>query len=160
MSEIAVTDALADHFKRTWAMLREAIERFPEETWLDGEDQRMLPPRIAYHILMSADRYTWAGPANDYLSQRKFQLDWERSALESLPSRRETLGHFQAMESRTLDWLDAHGDEGLTTAQPTFPWTGANALAQSLYLLRHLQHHLAELNVELRRRGIYCGGWR
>ena len=160
MSDTVITDALVDHFKRTWAMLAEAVRNFPEESWDSGDDPRMLPRRIGYHVLLSAERYTWQGSGDDYVPNRRFRLDWDAAPLEDLPAKKELLKHFGAMEAKTVGWLRAHGDTGLTTTEPTFPWTGRCALAQALYLLRHLQHHQAELNVELRRRGLPAAEWK
>ena len=160
MSRTAVTDSLADHFKRAWGMVTRAVENFPEEEWLQGEARRMPPARIGYHLLQSTERYTWPGPAGDYESNRQFRLDWEDSPAGNLPTKAELLQHFECMKAKTLDWVRDHGDAGLTEGKPTWPWTGTNMLGQALYLLRHLQHHLGALNVELRRRGLPAAQWQ
>ena len=56
--------------------------------------------------------------------------------------------------------VPARGDAGLVNSKPTFAWTGSSVLAQALYHLRHLQHHMAELNSELIRRGLPQGEWK
>lgn len=109
MNGTAITDSLVDHFERTWAMLREAIENFPEESWGEAEDQRMLPARIGYHILLSTERYTWGGTADDFLPNRRFRLDWEAARPEDLPAKTELLDHFESMEAGTLEWVRGHG---------------------------------------------------
>ena len=160
MTKTPVTDALLDHFQRTWAMLRDAVVAFPEDAWLDVKKPDRVPARIGYHILLSSERYTWQGSAGDYLPNRRYSLNWETVPLVDLPDKIQLLEHFNAMEVTTLNWLRSHGDAGLTAGKPTFPWTGSCILAQALYLLRHLQHHLAEFNVELRRIGLATADWK
>lgn len=161
MSETAITDALADHFRRTWGMVRQAVQNFPEEGWRTSQEPRMLPARIGYHILMSAERYTWPWPADQFTPERRrFGLNWEAAQPYELPDKEAVLGHLDSMETETLEWLRTEGDAGLIADPPTFPWTGGCALGQALYLLRHLQHHLAELNVGLRRRGLPAAEWK
>lgn len=160
MSETPVMDSLKDHLARTWGMLREAIGNFPEETWSDSEDQRMSPARIGYHILMGAERYCWRRSADDYVAKRRFNLNWETAPAEELPSKSEMLEYFQAAEAMAIDWLDGYGETGLIDSEPIWPWTGDCALGQAIYELRHLQHHLAELNLELRRRGLRRVAWQ
>jgi len=161
MAEGPITVALEDHYTRTWTMLREAIQSFPEDTWLQCDNPRMLPARIGYHLLKGAERYAFQGTAEQYAaSERTFDLDWEEAPPEQFPTKAQLLEHFRTMEEQTLAWLHAYGDEGLANDKPVFPWTGRNALAQALYHLRHLQHHMAELNSELIRRGLPRGDWK
>jgi hypothetical protein len=110
-----------------------------------------MPGRIGYHIFMSAERYTWSGPSEEYLAKRRFNLNYMTSAVEQFPPRTELLSHLEQMRSRTKEWVQSHNDVGLLENQPTWPWTGSCALAQSLYLLRHLSYHAADLNAQLRR---------
>ena len=39
------------------------------------------------------------------------------------------------------------------------PWTGQTRMDKMLYVLRHSQHHLEEINAELSRRGIKAAIW-
>ena len=160
MENTSAAEALTDHFTRTWDMLLEAVGQFPEKEWYESQDDRMQPARIAYHILMGTDRYTWLGPADDYITKRQFNLDWIKTPAEQFPCRKEVMAHLEEAKARTLKWVQHFGAEGLLHEKPLWPWTGSSALAQGLYHLRHLQHHLAELTVELRRRGLQGVDWQ
>ena len=160
MSETAMADALVDHFQRTWGMLRRATENFPEEAWTDGGKARMSPARIGYHLLMAAERYCWQGPVDEFMAKREFGLNWLTTPLEELPARSQLLKHLQTMEAKVIGWLREHGDTGLIGRKPAFAWTGDCALGQALYLLRHQMYHAAELNAELRRRGVPTADWQ
>lgn len=41
-----------------------------------------------------------------------------------------------------------------------FPRTGSTVLGRAIYLLRNTQHHLAELSLELTRRGCASPEWQ
>jgi hypothetical protein len=159
MSE-PIVESLADHFSRTWDMMIDAADRFPEKGWYDSSDDRMQPARIAYHVLKGFERYTWLGTADEFFSQRRFSLDWINAAASEFPGQRETVQLLQEAKAKTLEWIRHYGAEGLTAPKPLWPWTGSCVLAQGLYHLRHIQHHVAELNVELRRRGLTIVDWK
>ena len=91
-----------------------------------------------------------------FINGRKIE---EETPLADLPSRTRVLELFGDMETTILDWLRGHGDAGLTGSEPTWPWTGDRALGQALYLLRHLQHHVAQMSGECKRRGLGAVVW-
>jgi len=159
MIELAAK-ALTDHFSRAWDMMLEAANHFPENHWYDAPDERLQPARIVYHVLMGSDRYTWLGPADDYLAKRQFSLDWMKAPVQEFPCKKDAIRHLEEAKTRTLGWIQHFGPSGLINEKPHWPWTGSCALAQGLYHLRHLQHHLAELAVELRRRGLPAVAWK
>jgi hypothetical protein len=139
-----------DHFERTWSMCISALAAIPEDAWWSGDDARIMPGRIGYHILLSAERYTWPGPGEEYVTKRQFNLNYMTSVVDQFPPRSELLGHLEQMRAKTIEWLRPHGEAGLLEDEPTFPWTGSCALGQALYFLRHLSYHAADLNAQLR----------
>jgi hypothetical protein len=52
-----------------------------------------------------------------------------------------------------------HSTDFLSQEQQ-FPYTGPIILGRAMYLLRHNQHHLAEMCLELTRRGFQSPGWK
>jgi hypothetical protein len=51
-------------------------------------------------------------------------------------------------------------DAALLQPEKAHPWTGQTRMGKLLCNLRHIQHHLGEVNAELIRRGIEGVGWR
>jgi hypothetical protein len=51
-------------------------------------------------------------------------------------------------------------DEDLLAPDPAFPGTGDAILGRALYLLRHHQAHLGEINADFRSRGLPRVEWR
>jgi hypothetical protein len=61
-----------------------------------------------------------------------------------------------AVEAR-LTKLD---DAALLEPERAHPWTSQTRVGKLLYNLRHIQHHLGEVNAELIRRGIEGVSWK
>lgn len=159
MTDTKIADALTDHLSRAWDMILAAAKQFPKEQWHESADERMQPARIVYHILMGADRYTWLGDPDTYLAEREFSLDWINAPAQELPGQADAIQHLEEAKAKTLKWVQHFCPSGLIGEQPPWPWTGCCALAQGLYHLRHLQHHMAELNIVLRRSGLSSVDW-
>ena len=56
--------------------------------------------------------------------------------------------------SNVQAWLDAKSESELLAEQACFVWTGPNILSRCIYVIRHTQGHVQEINAELRRRGL------
>jgi hypothetical protein len=150
---------LTDHFGRTWSMLRGAIEAFPEGQWRSGDVDFLVPARQALHAVEAAEYYMSEYPG-EFEWGHRFGADWEGAAPEKLPTRTELLGYLDEVRMKVDKWLAGMGERGLLEPRQDFPWTGKTALGRALYVLRHIQHHLAEMNTELRRRGIDRPKWQ
>jgi tricorn protease-like protein len=50
-------------------------------------------------------------------------------------------------------------DAALLEPEKMHPWTGQTRMGKTFYMLRHIQHHLGEVNAELCRRGIKGPRW-
>jgi len=153
-------DALIDHFTRAWEMATEAVGCFPEGEWWKESDGAPAPARITYALLAGAERYTWMRKAKDFQAQHAYRLDWEKAGLRDLPLKKEALERILAMEAVTIGWIEELGELGLTKRKAIWPWTGTCMLGQALFLLRYVQHYVARLNGELRRRGLTRAEWR
>lgn len=159
MTDDAASNALLDEFARAWDMVLAAVRSFPDETWRTGSEERFQPARLAYHLLLAANRYTWLGAADDYMANRRFTLNWAEAPVDAFPGRESALELLERAKADTIAWIESQG-AGLVGEKAMWPWTGESALAQGIYHLRHLQHHMAELNMELRRRGLQPIAWR
>jgi hypothetical protein len=158
MPRLEIVDQLVDHFGRTWQELRGAILKTPAEEWLLGTTDYLIPARLAYHIVFSADLYAIQMGYEEYKPHRKYMLDWE-CASEDLPSREDLFGFINETEATVKQWLIDLGDEGLLEAETQYRWTGKLRLGRALYALRHNQWHIAEINTILRERGLDPGDW-
>jgi len=153
--------ALCDHHARTWQMAIDACTNITSVHWHYNRDTpRLVPARIAYHILMGAERYTWTGRSDDYLPQRQFNKNWLESPLDDLLSLADLLNAMSMMQDRTDRFLRDAPEPQLLSLPSTWPWCGPSLLSQSLYLLRHTQYHVADLNALLRHLNLPTAKWR
>lgn len=159
-TETTCREELVDHFNRTWDMVIEAAERFSDANWASPDDHRYTPARVVYHLLETAERYTYTGDPKEFDAQRRLKKNWTDSPIAELPSRGQCLTDLRATKASTVSWLSAAGAKGLTGSPPTWPWVGQSLLGQTLYLLRHTQHHQAELNQALKRLDLQPVRWK
>lgn len=162
MSEVAA--AIAEHFARTWAELRETIEKTPDDQWRMPDpsgDPYLTPARQALHTIVSVEAYMQRSQEEALsamaIENRRFPIDWEDAPAEALPSRQEILAYLGDVAERLDERLRGSSDAAFAAAS-AFPWTGRNVAGHWLYGLRHTQHHV--MNTILRTRGLAGGKWR
>jgi hypothetical protein len=154
-----IVESLIDQFGRTWQELRRALTQTPAEEWRTGSDDYLVPARLAYHILFTADMYTTHMGYEEYKPHRRYTIDWENAPIEELPARDELFTMTNETEVTVKEWLIDLGDEGLLRSEEKYPWTGERVLDRALYTLRHNQWHIGELNAILRARGVAHVAW-
>jgi tetratricopeptide (TPR) repeat protein len=149
-------EALADQFVRALSMLRIAVDHFTEEEWRQGETNYQRPAGLALHIVQTIDLYSAFRPG-ERSEDRLTQINWEERDSPKLPSQTELLKYLDDAEERLATFL-AKSD--LQAEEEMFPWTGSTVLSRALYTLRHTQHHLADMAMELQRRGFKPPSWQ
>jgi hypothetical protein len=152
----AQDEALADQFLRMFFMLRSAVERFPEEDWRTGDSLYQRPAGLALHILQSIDGYCNL-KAGEGSGDPLAQISWQERDSSRLPSQEAVLVYLEKVEARQANFI-ATAD--LLAKEELFPWTGTTLLSRALYSLRHAQHHLADMAMELQRRGFRPPDWQ
>ena len=70
------------------------------------------------------------------------------------------LRYLEHVRTQVNDWLAGKADGDLLAPQTAFPWTGPNILSRCIYVIRHTQAHIGEINSELRRRGLPRIQWQ
>jgi hypothetical protein len=151
-----LAEALADQFLRTLVMLRAAIDTFPEDAWREGETLYQRPAGLALHIAQTMDFYS-ALKQGENSGDSLSQVNWEERDASKLPSQKELLRYLDVVEERMADFI-ANAD--LQASETLFPWTGFTTLSRALYTLRHTQHHLADMAMELQRRELRPPSWQ
>ncbi len=149
-------EAIADQFMRTLSMFRIAVSTFSEEAWREGDSLYQRPAGLALHIAQSIDFYSALKPG-DGLEDPLTQITWRERDAAKLPSQEELLGYLDKVEVRLASFIamsDFQADEKL------FPWTGLTVLSRVQYNLRHAQHHLADMAMELERRSFRPPDWQ
>ncbi|HEY3281820.1 MAG TPA: DinB family protein [Armatimonadota bacterium] len=155
-----VRGALKREYHGSLAMLRQAIERCPEEVWVSGDHPRNYW-RIAYHALFfahfylqpNADAFTrWEGhrPDTHSLSDGPWLPNGTPEVVEPY-TKQELLDY--------LTLCDAMIDEGvdridLDAQECGFPWYQMPKLDHQIVNIRHIQQHVGQMAELLMAHGV------
>lgn len=147
-------DALKGQYHAGLAMLRQCIDRCPEDVWLSGEHPRNYW-RIAAHTIYFTDVYLRACEADHQLwpgYRDDCDYLWDNPPVVE-PYPREVmlqyLDHVDALVDPTVDALD------LTLLETGFSWyPNMTKLDHELMNLRHLQGHVGQLSELLMAQGV------
>lgn len=142
--------------------LRNAIEACPEKTWSAKRDS---PPfhQIAYHTIFFLDLYSGDSPELfEAWARQPFAAERDQ-VLDRAPSKvfakEELLGYLDASERKCLDIVKGLGEEDFARLC-AFEWkAGQSVLDMLLQGLRHLEHHIGQLNYILRLETASSPGW-
>jgi len=149
------TQALSDQFRRTLVMFENAVRAYPAEEWRRGDLPYLRPSGLAYHMVETMAFYVSGQPA-DTFNWAQLEVDWETADSENLPDQAALLNYLAVVKPTLETWL---AQTDFTAPETSYPWTGPNVLGRAMYLLRHNQHHVSELYLELTRRGLPCPDW-
>ncbi len=160
-----VRAVLKSQYHAALAMLRQAIERCPDEAWTDKSGHPTAFWHIAYHALYFTHLYLqsnehafrpWAHHREDYqylgeLSRPRVQpLVHEPYTKEQILS---YLGLCEAMVDSAVDGFD------LDAPTSGFHWYRLSKLEHQFINIRHIQHHAAQLADRLRVAAGVGVGW-
>ena len=159
LSKRPINASLFESLDLTWGMYEEAIKCIPEEHWRTGDVDYLIPARLVYHVLETADFYSSQKPEGFPWGQR-FGVDPWDALPEQLPTKDEALEYHREVMDKVKTWLDGLDDPIMLSQETEFSWTGSTVLGRVLYLVIHYRQHLGEINAELRRRGLPRIKWR
>ena len=141
--------ALKGQYHAGLAMLRETIEKCPEDLWVSGEHPRN-PWRIAYHAIFYTHLYLMTSeeafqPWDKHREHiRKLWIDEEEPPPVEAPyTKEETLEYLEMVNAAVDGWVDAVDLESTASG---FSWYSIPKLDHQLLNVRHLQGHVGQLS--------------
>ncbi|MFW9993836.1 MAG: DinB family protein [Candidatus Odinarchaeota archaeon] len=151
-NEQRTNNILLKQFNCSWNMLREAIDKVPQDLWAKVAVEWSFS-WVVYHIIESADFYCRNTPEG---------MEWGKRAgiergkdSESVVSEKKSgitkeilIIYLDEIKEKLSRVLGATTDSELLT-RDGFTWFDS-VLEKFLYLLRHNMHHVGELNKTLR----------
>ena len=157
MSDQPVTEALQREYSMAFRMFRDAVNRLDNEQWGQGEPTwTEVPARTAMHTLLCAAYYI--ADTSDGFEWRPSGVQFWDAPIDQLPDRQATLAEIDRLADETEAYLVRNGDAGLLNQQ-----AGTNPeltrVAWIIYALRHLQHHVAQISAECKRRRLGAAKW-
>ena len=144
---------LTSQFHAALLMLRECIEKCPEDHW-DSLIARYTFWQVAYHTLCMVDcRLDLSDEA--WQPHPLFHPAGRADLEDEYPSRRftrpELLAYFTFCQNKLTAAIPSETAAALNAPAPGFPFSRAELHLQSI---RHIQHHTGQLSASLRRVGV------
>lgn len=155
--ESGIPGEVIEQFQKVFYKFRETVRAFPVEEWRRGDSAYQRPAGLAAHFLSTIDYYTSDLSADQFPWGKRLGVDWETDEDALLPSKDLILDYLEEMEERVVRWTNR---QNLSAEDVLHPYCGKTVLGRMMYVLRHSESHLAELNLELRRRGYLGPEWR
>ena len=149
MTTSCIGATLCEQYGRGWTTLRDALSQVDAEQFSAADTEPSTIRNIAYHIVETADFYSSDCEADDFAWGHFTAQDKDQMLL-----------YLEQVQAKMKQWLLAHDDQQFLERQSVCKWTGASVLDRSIYVLRHTQHHLGQMNSELRRGGLPSGKWQ
>ena len=155
-----IAKALVSQYKSVWKMLQNAITNVSDEAWHDGVGKWYFS-QTAYHIIETAEFYLSSDPDVMQWGARAGVVwdDVEDIQKELLPKLTKELvnSYLQEIEQKWADTLKSASDSKLLETDG-FHWF-SSILDKLIYLLRHTNYHVGELNRALREWGLEPARW-
>ncbi len=150
--KISLGAILMAQFKDKWRMVKQTIDKIPDEKWHKGE-KGWIYSWFVYHIVETADFYS-----QSYHEDMKWgkvaDIDWDKDSEEEIEKKKLKvtknliIDYMEEMDRRITDYLNTISDEDLLK-KDGFHWFDS-IYGKLIYLLRHNSFHLGELAKALR----------
>jgi hypothetical protein len=145
--------ALREQYGAGLAMLRQAVERCPEDVWTSGVHPRTFW-RIAYHAAFYTHLYLGRTEEDfrPWSKHRDCASLWEDPPEEAPFSRSEMLEYVDEIQARLGELIQALDLEAESTGFSWYP--NMTKLSHQILNVRHLQGHVGQLSEILMARGL------
>ena len=155
-----LVQSFVDQWARTWQMWEAMIRGIPDDEWRKGDIDYLVPARHLIHVAVADDFFSADTPLDQYDNLQLFGVEDWGSSPDELPSKEAALDRLAEIRSSVEKRLARLDDAALLEPETAHPWTGPTRLGKLIFNLRHIQHHLGEVNAELIRRGMDGVGWK
>lgn len=159
----ALVSILRDQWSRVWDMWQEMIHIIPDDEWDQGDLGYLTPARHTIHVLDCA--YVLTG---DLALDQYDPAEWYGAEVQASPfdlpaeilwSKERALTKLAETRAIVDEKIVGLNTAALLEPERAHPWAGPTRMDKMLYVLRHSQHHLGAVEVELSRRGIKAATW-
>lgn len=146
---------LARQYQGMWTMLRQGIEKIPDEQWKFGKDKWFYSLRV-YHIIETVEFYARDTHEGMEWGKRLGKVNWweeiSAEAAALLITKKAALKYLTEMEKKIIKLLKVYSDDDLLK-QDGFHWF-SSIYEKLTYCLRHSIFHIGELAFALH--GLEC----
>lgn len=144
---------LSDQFERQFKTLDGVYERAGKDAWACRDDRVKGVWQWLLHTLETVEFYLSEKPPDQFPWRHRFGLDWENGAAERVPGKDEMRAYQADVAQLVRQILGAKTDRDLLIPEAVAPYTGTLYMGKLLYLMRHTQQHIGDINRVLRLNG-------
>lgn len=151
-------DAIVSQYRAALSMLRSAIETCPDDLW-DASVGRHAFWLIAYHAMFYADLYLCGSEESfqppefarvgEQFMDKQPEPPHERIEIGEPYTREQLLAYHTTCVERVEAIVPGETESDLAAAV-SFDWIPFSRFELHLYNIRHIQHHVAQLSLELK----------
>jgi len=154
----AVSEIL-NQFERQFKTLDTLYGRVNDEAWTYPDQRVKGTWQWMAHLLETIEFYTSDKPAEQFPWGHRFGVDWENAQAEPVPDKEAMHAYQKDMGQFLRQVLGNKTDQDLAAPETIYPWTGQTCLGRLLYLMRHTQQHIGDINRGLRLNGCEAMEW-
>ncbi len=169
-----ISEHLIDQYERSWKMLRQAIDKVPDEKWTDSVETIDKPwndtkgmnvwyfSNIVYHVIQTVEFYTNDDPDEMEWGHRIGGIDWKTETPEVTASRvtkKDMLDYMEETKTNLSEKLRSFSEDDLFDADGFSEWQDSR-LMKFIYTLRHSMWHIGELGRVMRDWDCERVNWR
>jgi hypothetical protein len=137
---------ILDHYGRQFKTLDSLFDKVNDEAWCH-EDQRLKSVwQWMTHTLKTIEFYMGDRPPGEFGFGYRFEFDWEQPEPAKIPTMDEMKQYLIDIRGNTFRVLESMSEDDFAAAETVHKWTGATYGAKMLYLLRHTQQHVGDMN--------------
>ncbi|MBI9097920.1 MAG: hypothetical protein JEY91_05560 [Spirochaetaceae bacterium] len=139
-------EEIVNQYRHFWKTYEKIVFDFDEKSWLMSGFGLTTPASLAFHILQSTKYYMKDSTAFVFQTGETCDSDCSKLNDCDLPDKEDILFLVGDVQVKSEKWLQKMV---LKSENHNFGWTGKNNLSVALFLIRHNQFHLGEMNALL-----------
>lgn len=147
---MATIDEFVNQFDRQFMTLDGAYDRASNGAWAFADQRLKGVWQWMAHVLETIEYYLSDKKSEEFAWGHRFGLDWENAQPGSAPGKEAMRVYQKDVKELLHRVLDGMTDRELATPETVHPWTGKTYLGKLLYLMRHTQQHIGDINRVLR----------
>jgi hypothetical protein len=145
---MGLRDEYTDHFERQFKTLSGIYTTVNERAWRYEDVKIKGVWQWTYHTLETIEFYM--GDRTTFDWGNHFGVDWEDHGAKASPEPKAMALYQEMIREKTLTELAHKEDSSFSQTETVFAWTGATYAGRLMYLLRHTQQHIGDINQVLR----------
>ena len=135
-----------NQFRHFWKTFEKIVLDFNKLSWIQSGFGLTTPAKTAYHIIKSTKYYIADQSPIVYQSGKSMTVNRNKIDISELPSIDDIVFLIPLIKENTEKWLL---NINLEAENNIYIWTGKTMFSVVLFLLRHSQYHLGEMNALL-----------